>query len=140
MLLIPNFLHGGCARARAGLAAATGLLLVLASSSSLALDVDLEVNGNKPEEACLNTEKTMRMVMNVWANGATDTYAQIRPDLEKGLKDQGERGAKVLPVFQEIMPRIESGEFLPPKVISRYEGHQKLRAATHALCMQALKG
>jgi len=117
----------------------TLLLLALAGAgfSAHAGDVDLDVDG-KPEEACLNTEKTLRMVMNIWANGATDTYAQVKPDIEKELGEKGERGAKVLAVYHEMIPRIESGEFLPPKVVSRYEGHQKLRAAAHVVCMKAL--
>ncbi len=117
----------------------TLLLLALAGAvqSAHAGDVDLDVEG-KPEEACLNTEKTLRMVMNIWANGATDTYAQVKPDIEKELGEHGDRGARVLGVYHEMIPRIEAGEFLPPKVVSRYEGHQKLRAATHVLCMKAL--
>jgi hypothetical protein len=102
-----------------------------------ALDVDLNVDG-KPEEVCLNTEKTLRMVMNIWANGALDTYAEVKPELEKTLGASGERGAKILPVYRQLMPRIEAGEFLPPNVISRYEGHQKLRAVVHDACMKAL--
>jgi hypothetical protein len=114
-------------------------LLALSSLPALALDVDLDVDG-KPEEVCLNTEKTMRMVMNIWANGALETYAEVKPELEKTLGAHGERGAKVLPVYQQMMPRIEAGEFLPPNVVSRYEGHQKLRAVTHQVCMKALAG
>ena len=114
-------------------------LLGLLAGSAHAVDVDLDVDG-KPEEACLATEKTMRMVMNIWANGATDTYAQVKPDIEKGLGEHGDRGARVLSVFQTLIPRIEAGEFLPPNVVSRYEGHQKLRAATHQACMKALAG
>lgn len=114
------------------------LCLALPGLPARAGDVDLDVDG-KPEEACLNTEKTMRMVMNIWANGATDTYAQVKPDIEKELGERGDRGGKVLGVFKEMIPRIESGEFLPPKVVSRYEGHMKLRAATHEACMKALK-
>lgn len=115
------------------------LLSACATLAAHALDVDLNVDG-KPEEACLATEKTMRMVMNIWANGATETYADVKPDLEKGLGEHGERGAKVLGVYREMIPRMEAGEFLPPNVISRYEGHQKLRAATHQACMKALAG
>ena len=118
---------------------ATLLLLALAGSglSAHAGDVDLDVEG-KPEEACLNTEKALRMVMNIWANGASETYAQVKPDLEKELGTHGERGARILSVYHEMIPRIEAGEFLPPQVVSRYEGHQKLRAATHVACMKAL--
>ncbi len=114
-------------------------LIGLLAGPALALDVDLDVEG-KPEEACLNTEKTMRMVMNVWAQNATETYAGIQPELEHELGAKGERGAKILTVFKTMIPRIEANEFLPPNVISRYEGHQKLRAATHIECMKALKG
>jgi hypothetical protein len=126
--------HPARFRLRAALA-----VLALSSLPALAIDVDLDVEG-KPEEVCLNTEKTMRMVMNIWANGAMETYAEVKPELEKSLGAHGERGAKVLPVYQQMMPRIEAGEFLPPNVISRYEGHQKLRAATHQVCMKALAG
>jgi hypothetical protein len=116
----------------------TGLILTAWASQVQSADVDLDVDG-KPEEACLATEKTMRMIMNIWANQALDTYGQVKPDLRKGLASHGERGAKLLPVFDKIIERIESNEFLPPKVISRWEGHQKLRAATHTECMSALK-
>lgn len=112
-------------------------LLCAMPGPARALDVDLDVDG-KPEEACLNTEKTMRMVMNIWANGAGETYAEVKPDLEKALSERGDRGKRILSVYHEMIPRIESGEFLPPQVISRYEGHQKLRAATHVACMKAL--
>lgn len=115
----------------------SGLLLMTLTSVVHAADVDLDVDG-KPEEACLATEKTMRMIMNIWANQALDTYAQIKPDLRNGLASHGERGNKLLPVFDRMIVRIESNEFLPPTVISRWEGHQKLRAATHLECMTAL--
>ncbi len=119
--------------------AAVGLLLACtAAPLGHAMDVDLDVDG-KPEEACLNTEKTMRMLMNIWANNATETYASAKPELEQELAKHGERGTKILDVFHTIIPRMEANEFLPPNVISRYEGHQKLRAATHEACMKALK-
>lgn len=104
---------------------------------ALAVDVDLDVDG-KPAEACLATEKTMRMIMNIWSNQAMDTYSQVWSDLEKGLGEHGVRGQQLLPVFKTMMGRIESGEFMPPNVISRYVGHQNLRAATHGLCMKAI--
>jgi len=115
----------------------SGLILITSTVSAYSADVDLDVDG-KPEEACLATEKTMRMIMNIWANQANDTYAQVKPDLRKGLASHGERGAALLPVFDSMIARIESGEFLPPKVVSRWDGHQKLRAATHVSCMAAL--
>ncbi len=115
----------------------SGLVLMAWVSPVHSADVDLDVDG-KPEEACLATEKTMRMIMNIWANQALDTYAQVKPDLRKGLATHGERGAKLLPVFDSMIARIESNEFLPPKVISRWDGHQKLRAATHTECMASL--
>lgn len=133
-------MHSPLTRARTrALPALVSFLLATASGWALpahAIDADLDVDG-KPEEVCLNTEKTMRMVMNIWAADAKDTYAEIRPELEKTLGSKGERGAKVLPIYREMMPRIEAGEFLPPNVISRYEGHQKLRAATHQACLKA---
>lgn len=115
-----------------------GLLLCLAASPAAhAIDVDLDVDGT-PAEACLATEKTLRMILNIWANAATETYAQVRTDLEKGLGEHGERGQKVLTVYKEMIPRVEANEFLPPKVISRWAGHQALRAETHTLCMKTL--
>jgi hypothetical protein len=114
-----------------------GVFLLASTLSAQAIDVDLDVDG-KPEEACLATEKTLRMIMNIWANQALDTYGQIKPDLRKGLESHGERGSKLLPVFDAMMIRIENGEFLPPKVLSRFEGHQKLRAAAHTECMAAI--
>ena len=112
-------------------------LLCAVAQPARAIDADLDVEG-RPEEVCLATEKTMRMVMNIWAAGAMETYAGVRPEIEKTLGERGERGARILPVYRAMMPRIEAGEFLPPNVISRYEGHQKLRAATHIACMKAL--
>ena len=129
MTRISAFRMLGCA-----LALAAGLAGPLAH----AMDVDLDVDG-KPEEACLNTEKTMRMLMNIWANNATETYGKAKPELEEELAKHGDRGVRVLSVFHTIIPRMEANEFLPPNVISRYEGHQKLRAATHEACMKALK-
>jgi|GEM_PF-4240207 hypothetical protein len=115
----------------------SGVILIAWTVPVHSADVDLDVDG-KPEEACLATEKTMRMIMNIWANQALDTYTQVKPDLRNGLSSHGERGAKLLPVFDSMIARIESNEFLPPKVISRWDGHQKLRAATHSECMKAL--
>jgi hypothetical protein len=114
-----------------------GCTLLFWATHAHSADVDLDVDG-KPEEACLATEKTMRMIMNIWANQALDTYSQVKPDLRNGLASHGDRGAKLLPVFDKMIERIESNEFLPPKVISRWDGHQKLRAATHKECLSAL--
>jgi hypothetical protein len=113
------------------------VIVAIQAMPSLAIDADLDVDG-KPEQACLATEKTMRMILNIWANQATDTYGQVRDDLKTGLREHGERGLKLIPVYETMMGRIESGEFLPPKVISRYVGHQNLRAATHGACMKAI--
>ena len=73
------------------------LLLSFAVTPARAADVDFDTEG-KPEQVCLNTEKNLRMVMNIWASGAADTYAEVKPDIEKNLSSHGERGAKLIGV------------------------------------------
>ena len=41
------------------------------------------------------TEAPMRMLMNIWANHATETYASAKPELEQELAKHGERGTKI---------------------------------------------
>lgn len=105
------------------------------STSAHADNINWEARG-KPLQVCEAVQKNVRFMYNALANGATDTYAEMKAHMRATLADKGEAEAKLLTVYEAILPRIEAGEFSPPRE-TRVEGTIKARNEAGALCLKA---
>ena len=117
--------------------------LILATSVCLGIslpayadDMSWETTG-KPVDICYAVQKNVRFLYNAWANDAKDTYREVKVYMKQNLEGQGPEKAKLMAIYQTTLPKIESGEFLPPKVETRYVGNNKLQQFAGAECFKA---
>lgn len=115
------------------------LLFLLGWAVSLAADADdlsWETKG-KPVNICYAVQKNVRFFYNAWANGARDTYGELKSYMRNTLDGKGPAEAKLLAVYEVVLPKIESGELLPPNVATRIVGHQRAQQIAGTACLKA---
>ena len=115
------------------------VLCLAGSLPSHADNLTWETKG-KPIDICYAVQKNVRFFYNAWANGATDTYGELKTHMNRTLADKGVDEAKLLAVYGEVLPKIESNELLPPNVPDRRTGHEKAKQIAGAACLKAFDG
>ncbi|TXG76383.1 MAG: hypothetical protein E6R11_08185 [Rhodocyclaceae bacterium] len=120
------------ARFAAFLAAAT---VGLAAGPARADKFDLDPN-QPPLHLCTAVQKNVRFLHNVWDNGARDTFAQAKGYIVEQLTGKGEAEGKLLKVYEEMLRRIEAGDYSEPKM-SHLEGNLGARNNAGTLCLTA---
>lgn len=93
----------------------------------------------KPLEICKAMQKNVRYMYNARGNGATQTYAEIKAYMRAALAGKGEPEDRLLAAYENILARIESDEFSPPRETPG-EGQLKARNAAGTLCLKAFPG
>ena len=109
---------------------------VLPATASYADNFTWDATG-KPLDICYAVQKNIKFLYNTWANDARDTYAEVKDYMHKTLEAKGPAEAKLLAVYEDVLPKIESGELLPPQVETRYVGNNKAQQLAGAACFTA---
>ena len=112
-----------------------GLALIPATASH-ADSFTWETTGN-PVDICYAVQKNIKFFYNTWANDAKDTYGEMKDYMQKTLNEKGADGAKMLAVYEGVLPKIENGELLPPQIETRYVGNNKAQQLAGAACFKA---
>jgi hypothetical protein len=89
-----------------------------------------------PLQLCTGVQKNVRFMHNVWDNGARDTFAQMKAYINEQLTGKGEGEAKLLKIYNEMITRIEAGDYSEPKMIHG-EGQIAARNNAGTLCLTA---
>lgn len=89
-----------------------------------------------PLHLCTAVQKNIRFLHNVWDNGARDTFAQAKGYIVEQLTGKGEAEAKLFKVYEEMLRRIEAGDYSEPKM-SHLEGNLGARNNAGTLCLTA---
>jgi hypothetical protein len=105
--------------------------------SVLADEITWEAHGN-PLRVCGAMQRNVRFMYNARANGATETYAQMKDYMRQVLSGKGEPEERLRVLYEEILARIEAGEYSPPKETPA-EGQLKARSAAGASCLKAFQ-
>jgi hypothetical protein len=92
--------------------------------------------GKNNIQTCFALQKNISFMFKARANGATETFAEMKADVKKSLGGKGEAETKLLAVYDNVLPRIEAGEFSPPK-FEHAIGQLEAKQAAGKLCMQA---
>ncbi len=100
-----------------------------------ASDVDWSPSKNNIK-TCFALQKNVAFMYKARANGATETFAEMKADVNKFLSGKGEAETKLLAVYNNVIPRIEAGEFSPPK-FELGVGQLEAKQTAGKLCMQA---
>jgi hypothetical protein len=100
-----------------------------------ASDVDWSPGKNNIQ-TCFALQKNISFMFKARANGATETFAEMKADVNKFLGGKGESETKLLEVYNNVIPRIEAGEFSPPK-FEHAVGQLEAKQTAGKLCMQA---
>lgn len=111
------------------------ILLAVTSLPAWSDDITWDARG-KPLRICSAVQKNVRFMYNALGNGATDTYADMKAHMRNVLSDKGEPEDKLRQVYEDILGRIEAGEFSPPRE-EKGEGQLKARNTAGALCLKA---
>jgi hypothetical protein len=111
-------------------------LLFLSAATAHADNFTWEATG-KPLDICYAVQKNVKFFYNTWATGAKDTYLEMKDYMHKTLDSKGPREAKLLAVYEGVLPKIENGELLPPQVETRYVGNNKAQQIAGAACFSA---
>jgi len=119
------------ARFAAILAAASAFAAAPAHADKFDLDP-----GQPPLHLCTSVQKNIRFLHNVWDNGARDTFAQAKSYIVEQLTGKGEAEAKLFKVYEEMLRRIEAGDYSEPKM-SHLEGNLGARNNAGTLCLTA---
>jgi hypothetical protein len=106
------------------------------SGLAAADDLTWDARG-QPLEVCGAVQKNMRFLYNAWTNGARETYGELKAYLQATLSGKGEPEARLLAVYDGLLPRLEQSEFAPPNVPDRVAGHNKLRQVAGTACLSA---
>jgi hypothetical protein len=90
--------------------------LIFASLAPLAQASDVDWAPTKNNiQTCFALQKNISFMFKARANGATETFAEMKADVNKFLSGKGEAETKLLAIYNNVIPRIEAGEFSPPK-------------------------
>ena len=110
-------------------------LILLPAAVSHADSFTLETKGN-PVDICYAVQKNVKFFYNTWANGAKDTYGEMKDYMQKTLGEKGPDGTRLLAVYEGVLPKIENGELLPPRIETRYLGNNKAQQLAGAACFK----
>lgn len=116
-------------------AAASLCALIAISGPAVADAFKLDAH-ESPLNLCSGVQKNVRMMHNMRDNGAQQTFDEVKKYINDNLTGKGPEEAKLLKIYQELIPRIESGEFSPPQV-EHAEGQLKARQVAGTLCLTA---
>lgn len=117
------------------LAAYAALALSLTAAPALADKFDLDPS-QPPLQLCTAVQKNVRFAHNVWDNGARDTFAEMKTYIGEQLSGKGEVEDKLLKIYQEMLARIEAGEYSEPKMAHAL-GNVTARNNAGTLCLKA---
>jgi hypothetical protein len=115
----------------------TVLIFASLSSANVAHASDVEWAPSKNNiKTCFALQKNISFMFKARANGATETFAEMKSDVNKFLGGKGEAETKLLEIYNNVIPRIEAGEFSPPK-FEPAVGQLEAKQVAGKLCMQA---
>jgi YD repeat-containing protein len=114
---------------------ASFMVLTMASTPARSDEITWDARGT-PLRICNAVQKNVRFMYNALGKGATDTYADMKAYMHNVLTGKGEPEEKLRQVYEEILARIEAGEFSPPRE-EKGEGQLKARNTAGALCLKA---
>ncbi|MGB8600443.1 MAG: hypothetical protein WCD07_01370 [Burkholderiales bacterium] len=100
-----------------------------------ASDVDWSPGKNNIQ-TCFALQKNISFMFKARANGATETFAEMKVDVKQFLSGKGEAETKLLEVYSNMIPRIEAGEFSPPK-FEHAVGQLEAKQTAGKLCLAA---
>jgi hypothetical protein len=115
----------------------TGLMFatLLASPVARASDIDW-TPGKTNILTCYALQKNISFMFKARANGATETFAEMKADVNTFLSGKGESETKLLEIYNNVIPRIEAGEFSPPK-FEPAVGQLEAKQTAGKLCLKA---
>ena len=87
-------------------------------------------------QTCFALQKNISFMFKARTNGATETFAEMKADVKKSLGGKGEAETKLLAIYENVLPRIEAGEFSPPK-FEHAVGQLEAKQTAGKLCLQA---
>lgn len=111
---------------------------IVLSGAAVADQITWEARGDSLR-ICTAVQKNVRFMYNARAAGATDTYAQMKAYMREVLSGKGEPEDRLRAIYEDILARIDAGEFSPPKE-TQGEGQLKARNAAGASCLKAFPG
>ncbi|MGB8857211.1 MAG: hypothetical protein WCC58_11145 [Burkholderiales bacterium] len=115
----------------------TALIFVSLASANLAHASDVDWSPGKNNiQTCFGLQKNISFMFKARANGATETFAEMKADVKKFLSGKGEAETKLLAIYENILPRIEAGEFSPPK-FEHAAGQVEAKQTAGKQCLQA---
>ncbi len=114
------------------------IALALCSAAVHATDVDW-APGKKSIDTCYALQKNVSFMFKARANGATETFAEMKVDLQKQLGGKGEAEEKLKKIYMDIITRIEADEFSPPK-FEPAVGQLEAKQTAGKMCLQAFPG
>lgn len=115
----------------------TAIVFVSLASANMAHASDVDwAPGKNNIQTCFALQKNISFMFKARANGATETFAEMKADVKKSLSDKGDAEAKLLAIYDNVLPRIEAGEFSPPK-FEHAVGQLEAKQTAGKQCMQA---
>lgn len=109
--------------------------LIATSGTALADPFKLDAH-ESPLNLCSGVQKNVRMMHNMRDNGAQQTFDEVKKYINDNLTGKGPDEEKLLKIYQEVISRIEKGEFSPPQT-EHAEGQLKARQVAGTLCLTA---
>lgn len=106
-----------------------------AANVAHASDVDW-APGKTNIQTCFALQKNISFMYKARANGATETFAEMKADVKKSLSGKGDAETRLLTIYDNVLPRIEAGEFSPPK-FEHAVGQLEAKQTAGKMCMQA---
>jgi hypothetical protein len=115
----------------------TALIFASLALANIAHATDVDWSPGKNNiQTCFALQKNISFMYKARANGATETFAEMKADVNKALGGKGDAETKLLAIYNNILPRIEAGEFSPPK-FEHALGQLEAKQTAGKLCLQA---
>jgi hypothetical protein len=108
---------------------------LLAANGAHASDIDWSP-AKTNIQTCYALQKNVSFMFKARANGATETFAEMKADVNTFLNGKGESETKLLEIYNNVIPRIEAGEFSPPK-FDHAVGQLEAKQTAGKLCLKA---
>jgi hypothetical protein len=114
-----------------------GLVFATLVATNVARASDVDWSPAKTNiQTCYALQKNISFMFKARANGATETFAEMKADVNTFLGGKGESETKLLEIYNNVIPRIEAGEFSPPK-FEPAVGQLEAKQTAGKLCLQA---